>query len=166
MAKKILIGLAAVVGVFALVIGVLAAIAPTELHVEREVVIEKPVAVVFSDLLLVKNHDTWSPWFEKDPNLAKEYKGEDGTVGFVSSWSGNDEVGVGEQEIKKIAENQRIDYELRFEADGGHQHGVSDHRSARREPDEGEMGNAGQDAVPRQCDLHGDEHEGKARHGV
>lgn len=114
MAKKILIGLGAVVGILVLVIAVLGAIAPTDLHVEREVVIEKPVAVVFGDLKLVKNHDLWSPWFKKDPNIVKEYKGEDGTVGFISSWSGNDEVGVGEQEIKKIAEGERIDYELRF----------------------------------------------------
>lgn len=114
MAKKILISLGAIVAVIALVIAVLGAIAPTNLHVTREVVIDKPKDVVFSDLKLVKNHDHWSPWFKLDPNMTKEYRGEDGTVGFVSGWSGNDQVGVGEQEITKIAEGERIDFELRF----------------------------------------------------
>jgi len=114
MAKKVFISLGAIVGIAVLVIAVLASMAPTDLYVERQVLIEKPKDVVFSELKLVKNHDLWSPWFKKDPNLVKEYKGEDGTVGFVSAWSGNDEVGVGEQEIKSIKEGERIDYELRF----------------------------------------------------
>jgi uncharacterized protein YndB with AHSA1/START domain len=114
MAKKILIGMGVVAVLLVATIAVLGAIAPTDLHVEREVVIDKPKEVVFEDLKYVKNHERWSPWFKRDPNLAKEYHGEDGTVGFVNSWSGNDQVGVGEQEIKKIAEGERIDYELRF----------------------------------------------------
>jgi uncharacterized protein YndB with AHSA1/START domain len=114
MAKKILIPLGAIVAVIALVIAVLGAIAPTDLHVEREVVIDKPKDVVFSELKQVKNHEHWSPWFKLDPDLTKEYRGEDGTVGFVSAWSGNDKVGVGEMEVKKITEGERIDFELRF----------------------------------------------------
>ena len=38
----------------------------------------------------------------------------DGTVGAVSHWKGNKKVGKGEQEIKGIIENERIDSELRF----------------------------------------------------
>ena len=103
-----------VLGVVVLGIAILGVLAPTNMDVEREVVIDKPKDVVFNDLRLVKNHDTWSPWMRKDPNLVKQYKGTDGTVGFVQSWSGNNEVGVGEQEIKNISEGSRIDYELRF----------------------------------------------------
>lgn len=114
MLRKILIGVGVVVGVLIAAVAVLAMIAPTDLHVERDVVISRPVDVVFEDLKFVKNHDSWSPWVKKDPNLKQSYRGEDGTVGFVSAWSGNDEVGVGEQEITQIAEGERIDYELRF----------------------------------------------------
>lgn len=114
MVKKILVGLGVVVGLLAVVVAVLAMIAPTELHVEREVVVDQPKDVVFEELKFVKNHDIWSPWSKRDPNIVHEYKGTDGTVGFVSAWSGNDEVGVGEQEITKITEGERIDYELRF----------------------------------------------------
>ena len=47
--------------------------------------------------------------------MKKTYSGTDGTVGFVSAWeSDNKDVGIGEQEIKKITEGERIDFELRF----------------------------------------------------
>jgi hypothetical protein len=50
-----------------------------------------------------------------DPNMKKSYRGTDGTVGFVSAWESKiDSVGVGEQEIKKIIEGERVDFELRF----------------------------------------------------
>jgi hypothetical protein len=86
-----------------------------EYAVEREVIINKPKAEVFAYLLPLKNQDNFSVWAKKDPDMKKEYKGTDGTVGFVSSWdSQKDDVGKGEQEIKKIADGERIDYELRF----------------------------------------------------
>ncbi|WP_105167752.1 SRPBCC family protein [Pseudoalteromonas sp. T1lg23B] len=84
-------------------------------HVEREVVIEQPVEQVFSYIKLLKNQGNYSTWAQMDPAMETEYRGEDGTVGFVSAWrSKHPEVGVGEQEIIKIDENQRIDFELRF----------------------------------------------------
>ena len=46
--------------------------------------------------------------------MKQSFTGEDGTVGFVSSWEGNKDVGSGEQEIVKITENKRLDTELRF----------------------------------------------------
>ena len=50
-----------------------------------------------------------------DPNAKKEFTGTDGTIGFVYAWDGNNKVGKGEQEIKKIDEGKRIDLEVRFE---------------------------------------------------
>lgn len=50
-----------------------------------------------------------------DHQMEKEFTGTDGTVGFVSAWdSNNKNVGKGEQEIKKILEGERIEYEIRF----------------------------------------------------
>jgi len=47
--------------------------------------------------------------------MKKEFKGTDGEVGFISAWdSDSANVGKGEQEIIKIREGERIDYELRF----------------------------------------------------
>ncbi|OHU86742.1 MULTISPECIES: SRPBCC family protein [Pseudoalteromonas] len=84
-------------------------------HVEREVEIEQPLEQVFSYIKLLKNQSNYSTWAQMDPAMEAEYRGEDGTVGFVSAWrSKHPEVGVGEQEIIKIDENKRIDFELRF----------------------------------------------------
>jgi hypothetical protein len=49
-----------------------------------------------------------------DPAMKTEYRGTDGTVGFVSAWDGNSDVGKGEQEIKKITEGESLETELRF----------------------------------------------------
>src|SRR5678815_5858519 len=97
--KMVLTTFLVVVGVVVVGIAILGFVAPTDLNVEREVVINRPKDDVFNDLRLMKSHDSWSPWMRKDPNIVKQYTGADGTVGFVQSWSGNNEVGVGEQEI-------------------------------------------------------------------
>lgn len=109
--KKVLLALfSGFVGLF-LVIGVFA---PKEFSIEREVIVNKPKAVVFDYLRSLKSGQEWSPWSKRDPQIKIEFKGTDGTVGATSSWSGNREVGVGEQEIKSIVEGSRIDFELRF----------------------------------------------------
>jgi hypothetical protein len=51
-----------------------------------------------------------------DPNVNLNYKGTDGTVGFIAAWkSNNKNVGVGEQEITKIVDGERYVVEIRFE---------------------------------------------------
>ena len=86
-----------------------------EYAVEREIVINKPKQVVFDYVKYLKNQDNYSKWANMDPDMKKTYRGTDGTVGFVSAWeSENEDVGKGEQEIKKITDGERIDFELRF----------------------------------------------------
>lgn len=82
---------------------------------EQQIVINKPKAEVFEYIRHLKNQEHYGKWYTIDPNMQISYKGLDGHVGFVIHWeSDNDEVGVGEQEIKKIVENERVDFELRF----------------------------------------------------
>lgn len=86
-----------------------------EYAVEREITINKPNQEVFDYVKHLKNQDNFSKWAMMDPDMKKTYTGTDGTVGFVSAWeSQKDDVGTGEQEIKKITEGERIDFELRF----------------------------------------------------
>lgn len=83
--------------------------------VEREVVINKPKQEVFNYIKYLKNQDNYSKWATMDPNMKKTYTGTDGTLGFISAWESEDKkVGKGEQEIVKITEGERIDFELRF----------------------------------------------------
>lgn len=86
-----------------------------EYAVEREVTINKSKQEVFDYVKYLKNQDNFSVWAKIDPAMKKEFKGEDGTVGFVSAWdSENPDAGKGEQKIIKITEGERIDYELHF----------------------------------------------------
>ena len=85
-----------------------------EYAVEREITINKPKNEVFNYVKHLKNQDNYSKWVRMDPNMKKDFKGTDGTVGFVYAWDGNKDAGKGEQEIKKIIEGQRVDVEVRF----------------------------------------------------
>lgn len=109
--KKILIALAILIAIFLIV----ALFVKKDYAVEREITINKPKQEVFNYIKLLKNQDNYSKWATMDPNMKKTYRGTDGTVGFVSAWESKvDSVGVGEQEIKKIKEGERVDFELRF----------------------------------------------------
>ena len=83
--------------------------------VTTQVIIDKPVTQVFAYVKQLKNQDNFSVWAQMDPAMEKHYRGTDGTVGFVAGWqSDKEDVGAGEQEIMRIDEGKRIDYELRF----------------------------------------------------
>ena len=97
-----------------LLIIILGFIAPNDYKVERSVTINKPRTEIFNYLRSLKNMEKWGPWAKRDANIVQSYSGTDGQVGFVSIWEGNKEVGAGEQEIKVITENERIDTEVRF----------------------------------------------------
>ncbi len=109
--KKILF----VIGVLVVLVLVVALFVKKTYHVEREITINKPVPQVFTYIKQIKNQDFYSKWVMTDPNMKKEFKGTDATVGFIYAWDGNKDAGKGEQEIKKIEENKRIDMEIRFE---------------------------------------------------
>lgn len=109
--KKLLLIIVVIVAILLLV----AAFTKKKYAVEREIVINKPKQEVFDYIKLLKNQDNYSKWAMMDPEMKKTYTGTDGTPGFVSAWDSNKkDVGTGEQEIKKITEGERIDFELRF----------------------------------------------------
>lgn len=88
---------------------------PKDYAVKREITINQPKDSVFKFVKFLKNQDKYSVWNTMDPNMKKTSFGVDGTVGFIAGWeSTNKNLGVGEQEIKKITEGERIDLELRF----------------------------------------------------
>ncbi len=109
--KSILLAVAALVAITLVV----ALFIDQDYHVEREIVINQPKQEVFNYVKYLKNQDNYSKWATMDSEMKKTYTGTDGTVGFVSRWeSTNEEVGVGEQEIKGITEGEKLDFELRF----------------------------------------------------
>ena len=112
---KILKGLLLlIVGIIVLAL-IVALFVKKEYVVEREVVIEQPRDTVYNYIKYLRNQDNFSKWANMDPEMKKEYRGIDGTVGFVSAWDSKDGgVGKGEQEIIKLQDGARIDTELRF----------------------------------------------------
>src|SRR3954471_19468331 len=83
--------------------------------VEREIAINKPVNEVFTYIRYQKNQDSYNKWIMRDPRAKKEFTGTDGTVGFIYAWDSDDKhMGKGEQEIRKVKQDERMDLELRF----------------------------------------------------
>jgi hypothetical protein len=80
----------------------------------QEIIILAPRQKVFDYLKQLKNQDNFNKWIMIDPDMKKEYRGTDGTVGFVYAWNGNKEGGEGEQEIKAITDERNIEMEIRF----------------------------------------------------
>ncbi|WP_316837677.1 SRPBCC family protein [Pedobacter nutrimenti] len=86
-----------------------------EYTVERDIVINKPRQQVYDYIKYLKNQNNFSKWAKMDPAMKTEFRGTDGTVGFVSAWDSNQkDVGKGEQEIKGLQDGKRLDTEIRF----------------------------------------------------
>ena len=86
-----------------------------DFHVSRTVEVETSNTEVFEYLRFLESQDEFSVWQKKDPNAKQTYLGEDGTVGAIRTWDSQlEDLGAGEQEIIKIDDGKRIDFELRF----------------------------------------------------
>lgn len=107
--KKILL----VIGVLILLVLLAALFIPKEYSVEREITINKPGGEVYQYVKQLKNQENWSKWAMEDPIMHKEFKGTDGTVGFVYMWK-SDKIGEGEQEITRLLENELVESDLHF----------------------------------------------------
>ena len=101
-------------GIIALLL-IIALFMKKEHYVNSEIIINVPRQKAFDFLKLLKNQDQFNKWATADKkNRMEEFKGTDGTVGFIYSWSGDKSAGKGEKEIKNIIEGKRIETEIRF----------------------------------------------------
>jgi hypothetical protein len=111
---NILLTILSVIASIIVLLLIIALLVKKEYAVERSITINKPKQEVFNYIRSLKNQDNFSKWASMDPNMKKEFRGTDGTVGFISAWEGNKKVGKGEQEIRKITEGEQVDFQLRF----------------------------------------------------
>lgn len=115
MIKKIIIAVILIVVLLVATIAVVSFASPTDFRVEREKTIKRPRTEIYNYVKILKNQNDWGPWFKKEPTMQQEFVGTDGTAGFISRWnSKSEEIGEGEQEIKTLIENERMDTEVRF----------------------------------------------------
>ena len=84
----------AVVGLIGVVL-VIGLIAQKSFKVERSTVINAPYELVVDQIIHFKNFQEWEPWGHLDPNMEASIEGEDGQVGAIYRWNGNDDVGSG-----------------------------------------------------------------------
>jgi len=83
--------------------------------ISASTIINRPRNDVFNYVKILKNQENYSKWVMADPNAKLNYIGEDGEIGFISQWESElKNVGVGEQEIMYINENESYQVEIRF----------------------------------------------------
>jgi len=85
-----------------------------DFSITRDIVIKRPVEDVFDYVRHLRNQDHYSKWVMRDPQMKKDFRGVDGTVGFVYKWNSDKDAGEGEQEIIGILEGKKIEIEIRF----------------------------------------------------
>ena len=111
--NNLIIILLVTVGITALIL-IIGLLMKKDHYVECEIVINAPRQKVFDYVKLLKNQVEFNKHAMADRGREEEYKGIDGTVGFLIAWNGNKNVGEGQKEIKKIIEGKRIESEIRF----------------------------------------------------
>ncbi|GEO09087.1 SRPBCC family protein [Segetibacter aerophilus] len=112
MLVKILVVIVIIVGV----VLIMALFVNKHYTIQREITVNKPKQEVFNYIKHLKNQDNFSKWVMQDPGMKKDFKGTDGTIGFVYAWDSQDKnAGKGEQEIVNIKEGEKLDVEVRFE---------------------------------------------------
>ena len=102
------------VGILALVL-ILALFMKKDYAIKSEIIINAPRQKIFDFLKHLKNQDKFNKWAKADPNREWEYRGTDGTEGFIIAWKGNKDAGVGEKEILRLIDGEKIETEIRFE---------------------------------------------------
>lgn len=110
MLKKIGIGLAAALALFALFV----ATRPAEFRIERSARIAAPPLAVFALVDDFHAWTRWSPWEKRDPLLEREYTGAGAGEGAVYAWRGNAEIGSGRMTITESLPAERVAIRLEF----------------------------------------------------
>lgn len=107
---KILIGIAAVVLLFVVVV----ATRPAEFRVARSQKIAAEPGAIFEHVNDLHKWGPWSPWEKVDPNLKRTYEGPTEGKGAIYSWVGNKDVGEGKMTIIESKPDDLIRIALEF----------------------------------------------------
>ncbi|MBI5380707.1 MAG: SRPBCC family protein [Opitutae bacterium] len=110
MLVKILLGLAALLAVFLVVV----ALQPSAYRVARSVTIAAPAATVFAQVNDLHRWAAWSPWEKLDPAMHRTLEGAPDGVGASYAWRGNKEVGAGRMTIVESRPAELIRIKLEF----------------------------------------------------
>lgn len=99
----------------ALLVLLLSMLAPRNYELERTVFIDRPLPEVYDYIRFLKNQNHWATWQLMDPDMNRDYIGEDGKIGFQSSWNSRmKNVGAGQQTITAFEDKKVIYTKLEF----------------------------------------------------
>ncbi len=102
-------------GILIIVYLISAFMAQSSYRVERSAEVNAPLTIVYNQLGMLRNWESWSPWKEKDSTLINAYQGTDGQPGSKVSWKGDEEIsGTGEIEFTSVNPPYDINYDLKF----------------------------------------------------
>lgn len=113
MRKTLLIALAALVGMAALFL-IVVALQPSEFHVVRSATMAASPEEVFQEVNDLRKWDAWSPWAKLDPNVKNTFAGANEGEGAIFRWSGNEKVGEGSMTIVESRPHELIRLKLEF----------------------------------------------------
>jgi hypothetical protein len=82
--------------------------------IERSAIINAPAKDIYAQIVDFRRWRSWSPWDERDPDMARTYSGADSGPGAVYSWSGNRKAGEGRMEIIGATEPSDVTIALSF----------------------------------------------------
>jgi uncharacterized protein YndB with AHSA1/START domain len=110
MLKKILIGIAVIVGAFVVIV----ALQPSDFRIVRSSTIAAPPATVFAQVNDFHKWEAWSPWAKLDPAAKSSFDGPAAGKGATFRWAGNEEVGEGSMTITESRPSDLIRIKLEF----------------------------------------------------
>ena len=110
MLKKVLIGVAAVILLFVIVV----ALQPSDFRITRTAKMAAPPAAPFAQVNDFHNWEAWSPWAKLDPEAKETFDGASSGVGAKFAWAGNSDVGEGRMTITESRPHELILINLEF----------------------------------------------------
>ncbi|MEO6613600.1 MAG: GyrI-like domain-containing protein [Chitinophagaceae bacterium] len=88
---------------------------PAQQKIERSITINAPAAVIYKQLATLENFHRFSVWSQQDSSALYTLSGTDGTVGAVSSWTGDPNIsGDGKIEIVSLEPNKKVEHRIYF----------------------------------------------------
>lgn len=110
MIKKILLVLAAIIGIILIV----AAFQPDTYTVERKGTVAAPPMVVFMHINDFHQWPRFNPWHDLDSNMTYSYEGPETGVGSAVIWSGNSNAGKGKMTLVETRPDEYAKIDMHF----------------------------------------------------
>ena len=104
----ILVGLA----VFVATLLVAALFLPSKYHIEKKIVISKPLPEVYERIADLNHYAKWNPWQSADPTAKGTITGEPKTPGHRYAWEGK-KTGIGHLTLRDL-DMKHIHFDLEF----------------------------------------------------